>query len=87
VIAGDFVSARDGRVIHASGISLMVGSGQTGLNLRIEDGGDSFELDLSDSHNEGPQFAQRRITEAAALVHVAHAFRLDYRPCMTAGWS
>lgn len=87
VIAGDFVSARDGRVIHASGISLMVGSGQTGLNLRIEDGSDSFEIDLSDSHNEGPQFAQRRITEAAALVHVAHAFRIDYRPCMSAGWS
>ena len=84
IIAGDFVSSRNGRVVHATGISLQVGAGEAGMNLRIDDGNRRFEFGLTDEVNEGPQFAQRRITEAAALVHIAEAFGVDYRKCLAA---
>ncbi len=38
VIAGDFVSSRNGRVAHASAISVVVGSARAGMNLTVEDG-------------------------------------------------
>jgi hypothetical protein len=82
VIAGDFVSAVDGRVVHASAISVAVGSRQDGMNLRIDDGDWRLDFALTNEANDGPQFAQRRIAEAAALVHVARAFGVDYRPCI-----
>jgi hypothetical protein len=47
----------------------------------------TLRLDLSTSVNEGPQFAQRRIAEAAALVHVSRAFDIDYRPCIEMSWA
>lgn len=82
VIAGDFVSAVDGRVVHASAISVSVGSRRDGMDLRIDDGDWRLDFALLSESNDGPQFAQRRIAEAAALVHVARAFDVDYRPCI-----
>lgn len=87
VIAGDFISVRNGQVVHATAISLAVGSRRDGMGLRIQSGVYDVELDLSTTVNEGPQFAQRRITEAAALVHVGRAFDIDYRPCIEMGWA
>ena len=87
VIAGDFLSVRKSQVIHATAISLAIGSSRNGMGLRIEDGTYDLALDLSNSIIEGPQFAQRRIAEAAALVHVSRAFDIDYRPCIEIGWA
>lgn len=87
VIAGDFISVRNGQVIHATAISLALGSSRDGLGLRIEEGAYDVAFDLSNTVNEGPQFAQRRIAEAAALVHVSRAFDIDYRPCIEIGWA
>ncbi len=82
VIAGDFASSRNGRVAHASAISVVVGSARAGMNLNVEDGDRKLSLDFSMQRNEGPQFAQRRIAEAAVMVHMARAFGVDYRPCI-----
>jgi hypothetical protein len=87
VIAGDFLSVRNRQVIHATAISLAVGAQRDGFGLRIEDATYDLALDLSTSVNEGPQFAQRRIAEAAALVHVSRAFDIDYRPCIEMSWA
>jgi hypothetical protein len=87
VIAGDFLSVRNGRVTHATAISLAVGASRDGFGLRIQDSTYDVALDLSTSVNEGPQFAQRRIAEAAALVHISRAFGIDYRPCIEIGWA
>jgi len=85
VIAGDFVSSRLGKVVHASAISVAVSSSSAGLVLEVEDGDRQFGLDFSHSRREGPQFAQRRIAEAAVMVHVARAFDVDYRSCIETG--
>lgn len=87
VIAGDFLSVRNREVLHATAISLAVGAQRDGFGLRIEDATYDLALDLSTSVNEGPQFAQRRIAEAAALVHVSRAFDIDYRPCIEMSWA
>lgn len=87
VIAGDFLSTVSGKVVHASAISLAVGSEQNGLSLRIDNGPRSMDLGIVSEKNEGPQFAQRRIAEAAVLVHVAHAYNIDYRPCIEMDWA
>lgn len=87
VIAGDFVSTVNDTVIHASAISLAVNESSNNVELRIDDGSRRLDLGLVDVTNEGPQFAQRRIAEAAALVHVAVAFDVDYRPCVQENWS
>lgn len=52
------------------------------MNLEVEDGDRKLSLDFSQHHNEGPQFAQRRIAEAAVMVHMARAFGVDYQPCI-----
>lgn len=82
VIAGDFVSSRQGRVVHAAAISVAVSSSRAGLDLQVEDGDREFSLEFEHALNEGPQFAQRRIAEAAVMVHIARAFDVDYRPCI-----
>lgn len=87
VIAGDFLSVRNRQVLHATAISLAVGAQRDGFGLRIEDATYDLALDLSTSVNGGPQFAQRRIAEAAALVHVSRAFDIDYRPCIEMSWA
>ncbi len=87
VIAGDFASTINNRVVHASAISIAVSSVDNDYELRIDDGSRRFDLGLTNDINEGPQFAQRRIAEAAALVHVARAFDVDYRSCIEEDWS
>ncbi|ENO91035.1 peptidoglycan-binding domain 1 protein [Thauera sp. 28] len=87
VIAGDFLSSRNGHVLHASAISVTVNASGASLGLRIEDGRNSLGVDLGNNSSDGPQFAQRRIAEAAVLVHVAHAFNVDYRPCIETAWA
>lgn len=87
VIAGDFVSMKNNQVTHASAISLAVNNSDNSYKLRIDDGSRRLDLGLSGEVNEGPQFAQRRIVEAATLVHLARAFKVDYRPCMEQQWS
>lgn len=82
VIAGDFVSSRNGRVAHAAAVSVVVSSARAGMNLKVEDGDRKLSLDFSQRLSEGPQFAQRRIAEAAVMVHMARAFGVDYRPCI-----
>ncbi|OYW87175.1 MAG: hypothetical protein B7Z23_14120, partial [Pseudomonadales bacterium 32-61-5] len=47
----------------------------------------SLGVELGNSSSDGPQFAQRRIAEAAVMVHVAHAFEVDYRPCIETAWA
>lgn len=83
VIAGDFVSSRSGRIVHAAAISVVVSSSRAGMNLEVEDGDRKLSLDFSQQSNDGPQFAQRRIVEAAVMVHMARAFAVDYRPCIS----
>lgn len=83
VIAGDFVTTVDDVVAHASAISLAIGGRRDGFDLRIDDGARSLDVGVISAVNEGPQFAQRRIAEAAVLVHVARAFDIDYRPCIS----
>lgn len=87
VIAGDFVSMKNNQVTHASAISLALNSSDNSYKLRIDDGSRRLDLGLAGEVNEGPQFAQRRIVEAAALVHLARAFKVDYRPCVEQQWS
>ncbi|OEU78173.1 MAG: hypothetical protein BA865_09150 [Desulfobacterales bacterium S5133MH4] len=87
VIAGDFVSVANGRVLYASAISLAIGRNNTEVLLRVEDSDDVFELDLSNTLNEGPQFAQRRITEAAVMIHLSRYFEINCRSCIEAGWA
>lgn len=82
VIAGDFVSSRSGRVVHATAISAAVSADRSGLDLRIDDGNRRFAMGVAGRYNEGPQFAQRRIAEAAALVHVGRAVGIDYSRCL-----
>lgn len=87
VIAGDFVSTVNDKVTHASAISLVVMGNDNNYELRIDDGDRRLDLGLTNEINEGPQFAQRRIAESAALVHVARAFNVDYRTCMAQEWA
>lgn len=84
VIAGDFVSTIQGRVKHSSAISLAISGNGHDYQLRIDDGSRRFDLGLTNEVNEGPQFAQRRIAEAAALVHIAMALDIDYQSCISA---
>ena len=87
VIAGDFLTVRNGEVVHATAISVALDADRNGIGMSIRDGSSRFALDFSRSTNEGPQFAQRRITEAAALVHIARAFQVDYAPCAEMAWA
>lgn len=79
------VSSRNSRVLHATAISVSVRSDRSGLDLRIDDGQRELAVGFSGGRQEGLQFAQRRITEAAALVHVASAYGLYYRRCLPGG--
>lgn len=74
-------------MVHASAISLALNNSDDSYELRIDDGSSRLDLGLSNEVNEAPQFAQRRIAEAAALVHITKAFNIDYRSCVTQAWS
>lgn len=88
-IAGDFTSSTGEAevVTFATAIGVMLSSGDTGARLLAEFSGDVIDLEFEKRWADGPQMAQRRIAEAATLVHVARHFDVDYRPCLETGWS
>lgn len=86
-IAGDFTSSAGGVVTFASAIGVMLASGDVGARLLVENSGDFVDVEFERRWADGPQMAQRRIAEAATLVHVARHFGVDYKPCLETGWS
>lgn len=85
-IAGDFVSLQDGVVIFSTAIGVMLGSRRIEARLLVENGNEYAEIGFDSRWADGPQLAQRRIAEAAILVHVANYYEVDYRPCLESGW-
>lgn len=85
MIAGDFVSERDGIVEFATAIGVILGSSDVGARLVVDDGVNSAEFGIDARWADGPQMAQRRIVEAATLIHVSRHFGIDYSPCLTRG--
>lgn len=88
-IAGDFTSSTGENevVTFATAIGVMLASGDVGARLLVEFSGDLIDLEFENRWADGPQMAQRRIAEAATLVHVARHFNVDYKPCLETGWS
>ena len=84
VIAGDFVSSVNQRVVHSSAISLAIKESGQDYEMRIDDGSRRLDFGLRSEANEGPMFAQRRIVEAATLVHISHTLNIDYQDCIEA---
>ena len=86
-IAGDFTSSVNDLVTFASAVGVVVGSGDLDAHLFVENSGEFLDVSFERRWADGPQMAQRRIAEAAVLVHVARYFGVDYRPCLQTGWS
>jgi len=84
-IAGDFVSERDGIIEFSTAIGVFVGADRFDARLLVEDGAKSAEIGFDARWADGPQLAQRRVAEAATLIHVARHFGIDYRPCLENG--
>ena len=84
-IAGDFVSERDGIIEFSTAIGVFVGADQFDARLLVDDGVNSAQIGFDARWADGPQLAQRRIAEAATLIHVARHFDIDYRPCLENG--
>ena len=87
LIAGDFTTSIDGVLVHASGVGLVVRASSGEADLLINNGGDAGAISIGGANVEGPQMAQRQITEAAVMVHLANYYSLDFRPCLEAGWA
>ncbi len=87
VIAGDFVSSINGKVLYASAISVAVGHDDTEALLKVEDRDNSFEVNVSNTLDEGPQCSQRRIAEAAVMIHLSRYFGVNPQSCIAAGWA
>ncbi len=86
-IAGDFTASQNGVVVFSSAIGVMLSSGDFGARLLVENSGDLIDLSFDRRWADGPQMAQRRIAEAATLVHIARYYDIDYRPCLDMGWA
>ena len=84
-IAGDFVTEVDGVIEFATAIGVFVGSDEVDARLLVDDGVNSASIGFDARWADGPQLAQRRIAEAATLIHVARFFDIDYRPCLESG--
>ena len=85
-IAGDFVSSENGVVLYSTAIGVMLGSRTAEATLLVENGDEFAEVGFNGRWADGPQLAQRRIAEAATLVHVANYYNIDYKPCLESGW-
>jgi hypothetical protein len=81
-IAADLVSSVAGRITHASAIGLALSERSMQAALIVDTGGEQARFGWSTGHRDGPQFAQRRIAEAAVLVHLAAHFGIDHAPCL-----
>ena len=84
-IAGDFVSREGGIVDYSTAIGVFVGSNQLDARLMVDDGVNSADIGFDARWADGPMLAQRRIAEAATLIHVSRHFGIDYRPCLESG--
>ncbi len=87
VIAGDFVSSVNGKVLYASAISVAVGHDDAEALLKVEGRDNSFEVNVSNTLDEGPQCSQRRIAEAAVMIHLSRYFGVNPQACIAAGWA
>ena len=85
-IAGDFVTSENGVVVFSTAIGVMLGSRRAQATLLVENGDEFAEIGFSGRWADGPQLAQRRIAEAATLIHIANYYDIDYRPCLENGW-
>ena len=84
-IAGDFVSSQNGVVIFSAAIGVALGSSRAEARLLVENGDEFAEVGFEGRWADGPQLAQRRIAEAATMVHIANYYQIDYRPCLENG--
>lgn len=84
-IAGDFVTEVDGVIEFSTAIGVFVGADDIEARLLVDDGVNSASVGFDARWADGPQLAQRRIAEAATLIHVARFFEIDYRPCLESG--
>ena len=82
LIVGDFTSTRGGRVVHASAVGAVISAGSGDAEFFVRDGGDSYAFEIGGGVIEGPQMAQRQITEAAVAAHLAAYYGIDYRDCV-----
>lgn len=86
-VAGDFASMRDGVVDYSTAIGVLVASNGVDAQLLVEDGVNQASIGFQANWADGPQMAQRRIAEAATLIHVARHYKIDFRPCLESGWA
>lgn len=84
-IAGDFVTEVDGVIEFSTAVGVFVGADEFDARLLVDDGVNSASIGFDARWADGPQLAQRRIAEAATLIHVARFFDIDYRPCLESG--
>lgn len=84
-IAGDFVTERDGIIEFSTAIGVFIGADEVDARLLVDDGVNSAEIGFDARWADGPQLAQRRVAEAATLIHVARYYQIDYRPCLESG--
>ena len=84
-IAGDFVTEVDGVIEFSTAIGVFTGADEVDARLLVDDGVNSASIGFDARWADGPQLAQRRIAEAATLIHVARFFDIDYRPCLESG--
>jgi Putative peptidoglycan binding domain len=86
-VAGDFASVRDGVVHYSTAIGVLVGANGVDAQLLVEDGVNKAQIGFKSRWADGPQMAQRRIAEAATLIHVARHYKIDFVPCLESGWA
>lgn len=86
-VAGDFASVRDGVVQYSTAIGVLVGADGVDAQLLVEDGVNQARIGFKSRWADGPQMAQRRIAEAATLIHVARHYKIDFMPCLESGWA
>ena len=86
-VAGDFASVRDGVVQYSTAIGVLVGANGVDAELLVEDGVNQARIGFKSRWADGPQMAQRRIAEAATLIHVARHYKIDFLPCLESGWA
>lgn len=84
-IAGDFVTEREGIIEFSTAIGLFVGANEVDARLLVDDGVNAATIGFDARWADGPQLAQRRIAEAATLIHVARYYNIDYLPCLESG--
>ena len=82
LIVGDFTTVRNGRVTYASAVGAVISAGSGDSEFFIRDGRDSYAFDIGAGVTEGPQMAQRQITEAAVAAHLAAYYDVDLRSCL-----